>query len=128
MAQKQIDALLRTIAQEGRQLDVLLKRFATRPVPNYMGFMAAAAAADDGGLLGLQVPTIVTVVAKALKARSTLIAKDEERGNASEEGLQAFLEFKLLVRLCEGLPSRMRETIEQIERLDLTETGRDSEG
>ena len=125
MDQKQIDALLTTIAREGRQLDGLLKRFATRPVPNYMGFMAAAAV--DGGLLGLQPPTIVAVVAEARKVRTTLIAKDEERGDASEEGLQAFLEYKLLVRLCEGLPPRLRETIEQFERFGPNSNKSDSE-
>lgn len=58
------------------------------------------------------------VIGKKMDGCEQLIADDQKRGSASEEGLQAFLQCKLLIRLLNELPGIMHELIEGFQRGD----------
>ena len=83
-----------------QKMEVLLGKFATRPVPDYMGFMLAV---QESGYLQQQPHKLADIIAKSLNRCEQLISEDQRRGEASEEGFKAFLQYKLLIRLLGSL-------------------------
>ena len=103
------------IEQGLRQMEVFLQEFATSPVPNYQGFLLALSKEDGLGLPGSY---FAAVIARKLNRCEQLIAEDQRQGNASEEGFQAYLQYKLLIRLLDELSPEMLELIESFQRGD----------
>ena len=103
------------IEQGLSQMEVLFEEFATSPVPNYLGFLFAV---REENYLSLPRFYFAAVIAKILDRCEQLIAEDQNRGKASDEGLQAYLQYKLLIRLLDELSPNMQELIEGFQRGD----------
>ncbi|MDE0014532.1 MAG: hypothetical protein OXU36_25540 [Candidatus Poribacteria bacterium] len=95
-----------------KKMEDLLEKFATAPVPNYMGFLQAI---QEEGYWQLRPHNLADIIAKGLNKYERLIAEDERRGNASEEGFKAFLRYKLLIRFLISSSPRMQGLIEDFQ-------------
>ena len=98
-----------------RQMEALLEEFATSPVPNYLGFLLVV---REENYLSLPRFYFAAVIAKILDRCEQLIAEDQSRAEASDEGFQAYLQYKLLIRLLKELSPEMEELIEGFQRGD----------
>jgi len=105
-SQKMEDAL--------RQMEDLLQEFAKTPVPDYRGFLFRLRDSDFFTLPDSPYFS-AAIIAESLNRCEQLITEDERQVNASEEGLQAFLREKLLIRLLRELPQSTLMLIEKFQ-------------
>ena len=106
-----------------RQMDDLLTKFATIPVPDYSGFYREIERSPSLS----SIRYLAYAITKHIDRCEHLIDEDQRAGRASEKGFKAFMQYKLVLGLVDKLERRYQEIVEKYKCGDYNEIIKHSE-